>query len=272
MFSTRRNRKFSKVKFFSSLFLLVLILLVVFIHSDFFDVKKVVVKIDQQECVSEKDLQKSLNLLNQKIYLLNDGDIKTTLEKRYLCISKINLSKQFPTKVTIEITTRKPVAFLVRINKPQDLKLELHEASLSSEAAKLDFSITGFLSDTKFLVSENGFIFPDFHQNKQNIPTIYLVSSDINFYKNIPLDFFSKTVNIMKKLSEMSFIEVSFKIEGNKFLVDGRPRIVFSLTKDINYQFASLQLILQKAKIESKSMELIDLRFDKPIVVYSPKK
>jgi hypothetical protein len=35
-------------------------------------------------------------------------------------------------------------------------------------------------------------------------------------------------------------------------------------------QVASLQLILHKAKIESALMESVDLRFDRPVVIYSP--
>ena len=42
----------------------------------------------------------------------------------------------------------------------------------------------------------------------------------------------------------------------------------FSLEDEIEPQLASLQFILWRAKIESKSLKTVDLRFDKPVIRY----
>lgn len=42
----------------------------------------------------------------------------------------------------------------------------------------------------------------------------------------------------------------------------------FNLEKEVHLQFASLQFILWRAKIEGKNLKTIDLRFDKPVVRY----
>lgn len=52
----------------------------------------------------------------------------------------------------------------------------------------------------------------------------------------------------------------------NDLLVEGTYKIYFSLEKNIDFQLASLQLILNKAKIESDKVEYIDLRFERPVI------
>jgi len=56
------------------------------------------------------------------------------------------------------------------------------------------------------------------------------------------------------------------------FLVLSPRKIAFSLKRDILKQLVSLQLILQKAKIDESMIETVDLRFDKPVVKFLPKK
>ncbi|MBI4038755.1 hypothetical protein HY384_02235 [Candidatus Daviesbacteria bacterium] len=49
------------------------------------------------------------------------------------------------------------------------------------------------------------------------------------------------------------------------------PRIIFRLSNSLDVQLASLQLILGKAKIDGSRLEFIDLRFDKPVLKFTPK-
>lgn len=44
--------------------------------------------------------------------------------------------------------------------------------------------------------------------------------------------------------------------------------VIFSSKKDINEQVASLQLILARLTIEGKGLRRLDLRFDKPVIVF----
>ena len=46
----------------------------------------------------------------------------------------------------------------------------------------------------------------------------------------------------------------------------GNLTVLFSKEKDLNFQVASLQFILWRAKIEGKVPYFVDLRFDKPVV------
>ena len=66
-----------------------------------------------------------------------------------------------------------------------------------------------------------------------------------------------------------SFLNDSFFIIKDETSV---IKVIFRLKNEVDIQLASLQLILDKAKIDEKELEFIDLRFDKPVVRYAPKK
>lgn len=68
-----------------------------------------------------------------------------------------------------------------------------------------------------------------------------------------------KTKNLEIKDSQING-EV-FKVSLNNDQV-----IIFSLTKDLNIQLNSLQLIIDRSRIEGRNIKQIDLRFDKPII------
>lgn len=48
----------------------------------------------------------------------------------------------------------------------------------------------------------------------------------------------------------------------------GGTRILFSKDKEFDVQVDALQIILSRLKIEGKQVSSIDLRFDRPIVIY----
>ncbi|KKS13713.1 MAG: hypothetical protein UU67_C0020G0034, partial [Candidatus Daviesbacteria bacterium GW2011_GWB1_41_5] len=55
-------------------------------------------------------------------------------------------------------------------------------------------------------------------------------------------------------------------------IIFAQYKVILSLQKDIPLQLASLQLITEKAKIDGRLIEVVDTRFNKPVVVYAPKK
>lgn len=60
------------------------------------------------------------------------------------------------------------------------------------------------------------------------------------------------------------------KVENTTLMAtfSGKLTCLLSLEKDISPQFASLQFILWRSKIEGKMPKRIDLRFDKPVIRY----
>jgi hypothetical protein len=59
-------------------------------------------------------------------------------------------------------------------------------------------------------------------------------------------------------------------MSGTMIIVDVQEmKVILNLKGEYLKQLASLQLILQKNKIDSKRIESVDLRFAKPVVIYS---
>ena len=83
------------------------------------------------------------------------------------------------------------------------------------------------------------------------------------------------SLQILRAVKKLGFDSLTTQILDNFFLIyptSLSPKVIFRLDQRIDVQIASLQLILEKAKMYSESLEFIDLRFDKPIVKFAPKK
>lgn len=56
--------------------------------------------------------------------------------------------------------------------------------------------------------------------------------------------------------------------ESARIVLESGEEVLFSLRKDIEYQVSSLQLIRQRTTIEGKSFQKLDLRYEKPLIVF----
>jgi hypothetical protein len=254
--------------------------------SDIFKVKEISVNPSNTSCTSESEIKKFTNLLGKSIFFVDSGWVNQKISERFNCIESAKLEKKFPNNLNINLSERKAASIvkLIKFNSiPPLVDLTESLASSSSEATpssntavgtNLDFEVNESSVSSKLLTDKEGFILLKVEDENQfsNLPRIYLLGKDINFSKVIPNEFVGNTLKVLEKMNSLSKNVERVKIVDNSLFVKSEEKIVFSLTKDILRQLASLQLILQKAKIESKQVEIIDLRFDKPVVVYSPKK
>jgi hypothetical protein len=151
------------------------------------------------------------------------------------------------------------------------------EASPSTGTALIDWSFPG-ASTSSLVVDKKGVVFSQ--DGDTSLPFLFFPDPTIKLGSTLNAEMFSAITYLFQKTTESLGSPFQAKIENNNLLVDTRPRIIFSLNgaqngwlqQDILRQVASLQLILHKAKIESKLMESVDLRFDRPVVIYSPVK
>ena len=119
-------------------------------------------------------------------------------------------------------------------------------------------------TDEPSLIDDEGIIFSK--GDSLVLPKIY-------FFGDKPINnYLAKALSILKSLKDQGLNNSHIFIFNNFFITSGNPKVVFDLSEDIDIQIASLQLIVQKAKIGSSKLEFIDLRFDKPVVKYAPKK
>lgn len=269
---TVRRLKFQKKRIFYFLIILSLGALLLFIlKQDYFRLKKITVNPKNLSCASEQEIIQNSHFLNTPFFLVNTLEAETILRKRFPCIEKIKVIKKLPDLAEINIDQRVAIAVVNQVPiKLRQIDLSLIEATPSSQEAKLDFSINEASVSNKFIVDKTGFIFSKLGGEKQNLPEIYFIEENMDIGKFVTNTVFTNILSILDKLKEFEIPIKSVKIEDNKLLIDAEVKIAFSLKKDYARQLASLQLILQKAKIESKLIDMIDLRFDKPIIIYSP--
>lgn len=264
----------TKVNFFS---IPVLLLILIFLVVYFSQINSVTVEVFKVDCVSIDQLKKELNLKGKNFFVQNSEQIKERIQSRHVCISDVNLSYKLPNKLEIKVIGREPKILL----KERVFK----EASSSSIQKDLDTE-TESSSDSGLYVSDrNGFIYSK-TDAFLDLPLIEVVEQDLEIKKSFP-NIASNSIDVLEKLKDMSLIATNIMVYNNSLEIGSHPKLKFTLNGDLDRQIASLQLILQKAKMklrfspnemkltqdseEKKEIEMVDLRFDKPVIVYTQK-
>lgn len=236
-------------------------LLYLFFYSAIFTIKSVEVSLGQIDCADEEQIKKSSNIPGQNFFLLNRDVIEKTLKNKFICIQNINLSKLFPNKVKLEVLPRVPVVILTNLNEPQATESAILE-NMATPSAQF--------SQNSFLVDNMGVIFGK-DTGQIMAPKIFVNNRTISIggqINNLPASLL-----ILEKLKTFGLNVKSAGIVDENLIIfeNNISKIIFRLDFGVDIQVASLQLILEKAKIDSKELEFIDLRFDKPIVRFATK-
>ncbi len=262
---TRRRIKLKSNKLLKIFFLFFIILFILFyllLRSNFFTIKQIEIKKEKVDCATEQQIRNSTNLLGENFFLINTKNLIKNLQTKFICIKDINLARLLPDKVKLEVIGREGVALLVSL-KNQEASLSSTE-NIATPSADLENS---------FIVDNEGFVFSKGVEGV-NIPIIYTYEKNISLGQRLD-NLITDSLQILDKCKTFG-LEVRSGLINNNLLVinpfSDSIKIIFSLNNAIDTQIASLQLILQKAKIDSSQLEFIDLRFDKPVVKFAPKK
>ena len=276
--SGSNNRRLPKKIIFFILVGLIIILGYLLFNFSLLVIKEITINTLEVGCVSPEEIKNSYHIKGQNILFLNKSLIEKNIKEKYRCIKSVKISRNFPNKVTLEISSRKA---MVNLNF-----LEAKEASaaalfnqmiekISSPSARSTFSAQLLAKSNNiesFTVDEEGIIFAK-TSIKTNMPTVYLVDNTVLLGEKIPSDLIDGISDIFSKLTTYGMDIKEVWIFGQKnIILSSTPKVLFSLNNNLNKQLAALQLILNKAKIEEQIIEFIDMRFDKPIVKYAPKK
>ena len=242
-------------------FILFLILIGFWLKSDFWQVKRVDCQFNQLNCNAEIANKISDLSLRQHLLFFPRQLVSDKIKENYPQVHFVKIKKRLPDKLSFELTSRNPVAALA---------VELFSepgATLSGELKNPKFSLTG----TYYLIDQEGVVIQKVDANP-NLPLI-LVKNDLQTKvgEKITQEEVQKTIEILvgmklrllePKVSRViSFREIEIWLE-NEVLV------LFNGQKDISVQLDSLQFIYSRSKIEGKQIKKIDLRFDKPVVLY----
>lgn len=254
--------------FLLSLFIIICIVYTLF-FSLIFRVKELEVNLDKIDCAQVEQI-KNLQIVGKNILFLNESKIEKDLKAKYVCVKKVVLTKQFPNKITVILSGREPAALFYRLsNVASDSAQIAGFLNIATQSGQIA-SFSGQLSSASgMLVDEEGVIFAKSQENI-TLPKIYKWT--LQFDEKIDEQDLKQVINILISLKNLNMVTFEVNLFLKDVLVSSNPRVLFSLKQDINIQLAALQLIMTQAKISEENIEMIDLRFDKPIVRYAPKK
>ena len=234
-------------------------------------------KLDDLGCANENQIKQALEKQQIKFYWLQSQEIEKKLRSEFPCINEAQIERQFPKGVSVVLSGRKPLA-VFRVTKkttPSPLPIEVFEATSSTTEARpspspspspqviVTFGET-FLIDGKGVGFAKGF--------REDLPLVNYVAERFDIGDNIGSTAIGQILAIINLFEKMGIAVESLELDHEKLTVKTTEEIVFSVTESLERQGASLQLIWKQAKMNSKSVVKIDLRFDKPVVTYAPEK
>lgn len=257
--SRNKTALFKKI-IFIVLFFLIPLSFYRFLTSSFFSIKNIDIEKQNINCAQDLEIRRA-GILGQNFLFLNSKEVAENLMNKFICIKMVVVEKDFPDKIKLKILGREAKLILIPIHKEASVSSILENIATPSAQDYVNI----FLADEEGVIFSKGTL-------DVNLPKIFIYERVVNLGK----DMADLITNVVKVLQEMRIFGVDVptaKIISDEILVtDTKPLIIFKLNAKVEVQLASLQLILQQAKIDSNTLEFIDLRFDKPVVRIAPKK
>lgn len=249
------------------------------------------IKTENIACTNNGQINKYLEGLGLNYFSFKKNKIEENLKKKFYCIGEIEIKVFYPNKLVLAAKGREAVFIVAEVSSSFDanpvvnLPESIQVASESTKEAATVKMLSQILGDLKqasgsgiFLADKEGVVFEE-AVGGINFPRLSILGIKLKIGDKVPDGAIEKSLFINNKLKEIGAPSDNMVILGDKLVVSSKPRIIFSLKKRLDYQTASLQLILTQAKINpdppksgSSNIESIDLRFDKPVIVYVQKK
>ncbi|KKS71196.1 MAG: hypothetical protein UV41_C0004G0020 [Candidatus Daviesbacteria bacterium GW2011_GWA2_42_7] len=226
-------------------------------------INKIEVTINNAVCTTEEGLRVESGLPGSNILFISEETVRRKLFDKFICIKDVSLKRQFPSVVKLTVDGRVAIAGLMT---HKGIRME---ATPSSQSALLDWS-TPQLTSQPFLVDDQGVLFAQFQG--EDLPKLFLPEQTVKVGQRLDEGLFKKISTVFTETRKYEINISEAEVLDQDFLVLSPRKIAFSLKRDILKQLVSLQLILQKAKIDESMIETVDLRFDKPVVKFLPKK
>lgn len=240
---------------------LLVILTALLFSSNLFSIKNIDVNGQNIDCSDTEELKKLSDLYGKNLFLVDTTEEEKTLKEKFLCIRSINFFRNYPSSIRMDISGRDPKLQLILVKEK--------EASLSSLINEFATPSAEEILDS-YIVDDEGIVFSK-DSKAADIPKAFLLKQDLSLSQKIDTALLN-SLKILEALRMLGVASINTIIFDRYLITNDNPKIVFKLNEDIETQIASLQLILQKAKIDNESLEFIDLRFDKPVIKMAPKK
>lgn len=186
-------------------------------------------------CLDEKVLLGKVDKKN--IILLDTDKLKEDIKKQSTCVENLKITKRYPNTI--------------------DFQLDQKEA-----VARIDGS--------QFSATEDGLII--LASPNTQTPTIFLPQGvERNVDQKIKDASILFALKLVRSLQKSDFIPANVRIteQGDIAIYSSQEAIaLFTLERSVDLQVDSLQSVIAKAKIDPSKIAKIDLRFDKPVLIY----
>lgn len=173
-------------------------------------------------------------LAGTNLIFLRTADLIQDLEVQFPSLLSVRFSKVFPSTLSGELAQRKGI-----------LKL------------------TGLGQSQSFLIDQNGVIFAP--AVAEDLPQIFL-KTPVVLSDQISSQSLNSLLEIISKLPEEKVVSVEFLPHGYLDVKLDTFRVLFSTNKPVDEQLMILREIRQRYQLKNVRLELLDLRFDRPVV------
>lgn len=207
--------------------------------DEFWQIKGISCRLDSEPC-PELVWAEMMNLAGREnIFLLSSAQLVQKIKESHPEFAQVEVKKELPDKLVLNFKARQAV---VAIKGKEGFYL------VDSE---------GILLEKTDQPANFALIFPhrDFQQNKGEKVVSDLLLAAIQALYEGKLRLLEPQ---SARLTDEKIIELQLK--------DGLVAL-FSGQKDISQQLDSLQFIFQQTKIKGEALRLVDLRFDKPVIL-----
>ncbi len=271
------------------------------VRSNILIIKTIEIQTEKIGCTDKDKVEESVNLSGRYLYSVDEKKLAAELKNKYLCVKTVTLSKILPDKVKISVLGREPAVAAISLKDKEATQSSIAEdLKEASSSAQFSFNPSGFKE--KFLVDNEGIVYSATIE-QTSVPLVFISGFNLILGQKLEGQLINNTLKILEKVKSFGIEVKEVKIYPQEILlIMGEPRLIFRVDERVDEQIASLQLILQTAKInrgtispsernrgtispsernrgtisqgeeDSQAAELIDLRFDKPIVKFAPNK
>lgn len=191
------------------------------------------VQLNDQSCMKQESVNEIL--IDKRFFAVDEQKVKTELKNKFICIEDVQIEKKFPATILVKIEVKEPV-----------VKIEG-----TSSYATVDGNIISGNFEKPVLFLSSG---------TKSQPITKLTDPTVLY-----------SLQLASLIAKTDFTPTTIRITSDKEIVvyDHQGTIaIFTTQKTPQIQVDSLQQVLAIAKIGSSKIAKIDLRFDKPFVLY----
>ncbi|MBI3341797.1 hypothetical protein HY024_01610 [Candidatus Curtissbacteria bacterium] len=213
----------------------VLITIFIFLF-DFLDFKNFNIQ-SEKDCITTQQATEIIKAQKPNLLFINKAEILNALRNKYHCVENANFEASFPT-LNIQIKNNLLVARLGDTNIYVNSNLRTMQQGTPSASVP-----TLYPQDT---------VPPKPNQTISDKLTVF-------------------ALNLIKALKDSDFTINNVRVLDAQNIIVYNPQnaiAVFSSQVDLKNQINSLQSVIAKSRIDATKISKIDLRFDKPVVVF----